>query len=272
MVQAPEIFDRVALLRHRQRARQDDLFLHQMAVEEVQDRLSMVNRSFTSTAVVTGFPNLWQKIFADPKLIPDSDALDLKPASCDLVIHAMCLHWANDPVGQIIQCRRALRPDGLFLAILLGGKTLHELRTVLAETETRTTGGLSPRVSPMAEIRDLGALLQRSGLALPVADSLSTVAHYRNLAHLMHDLREMGENNALSGRLRQPTRPAVFEQAEGLYRESFGTKDGGLPATFELICLTGWSPAETQAKPLRPGSAQARLADALNTTETKLHN
>lgn len=270
MDRTPQIFDQLALRRHRQRARSSDLFLHEMAVDEVQDRLSMVNRSFTSVAVVTGFPNLWRKVFTTPDIVSDSDTLDLAPAAHDLIVHAMCLHWANDPVGQIIQCRRALRPDGLFLAILLGGQTLHELRTVLAEAESKETGGLSPRVAPMAEIRDLGALLQRSGLALPVADGVTSVANYKNMTHLMHDLRGLGETNALSGRLRHPTRRTVFDKAESLYREAFETNDGTLPATFELICLTGWAPDASQPKALRPGSAQASLADALNTTETKL--
>lgn len=268
----PQLFDRSAVLQNRRRARRDDLFLQQLAVDEVQDRLSMVNRSFRSPAVVTGFPEIWQDRFSDATVIQDADTLDLAPDAHDLVIHAMCLHWSNDPVGQIIQCRRALHPDGLFLAVLLGGQTLHELRSVLAEAESRETGGLSPRIAPMAEIRDLGVLLQRSGLALPVADTQTSVARYRDLFHLMHDLRGMGETNALAGRLRRPTRRAVFARAADLYATSFAADDGTLLATFETICLTGWAPADSQQKPLRPGSAAARLADALKTTETKLRD
>lgn len=270
MTQAPQIFDRSALICHRQRARRDDLFLQQMAVDEVKDRLSMVNRTFTTPAVVTGFTAPWQAAMPAARLVADDDVLDLRAQAHDLVIHAMCLHWSNDPVGQIIQCRRALKPDGLFLAVLLGGQTLHELRAALAEAESRLTGGLSPRVAPMAEIRELGALLQRADLALPVADNVISVAQYRDLVHLMHDLRAMGEANALAGRLRHPTRRGVFQAAETLYRDRFGTPGGRLPASFELVCLTGWAPADSQPKPLRPGSAQARLADALQTSETKL--
>ncbi len=241
-----------------------------MAVDEVEDRLSLVNRTFTSIAVVTPFPNIWEPVFPDAKLLPDSDTLDLQKQKHDLVIHAMCLHWANDPVGQLIQCRHALQNDGLFLGILLGGETLGEMRTVLAEAESRTTGGLSPRVVPMAEIRELGGLLQRTGLALPVADNLVTTAHYRDLYHLMHDLRDMGETNSLTARLRRPTRRSVFEMANSLYKTHYGTPDGRISASFELVCLTGWAPDESQPKPLRPGSASARLAEALKTPEIKL--
>jgi len=186
------------------------------------------------------------------------------------VIHAMCLHWANDPVGQLIQCRRALQKDGLMLVLMLGGQTLHQLRSAIAEAETTLTGGLSPRVAPMGEIRDLGALLQRAGLALPVADLVPLTAQYRDLTHLMHDLRDMGEANALAQRQKHPTSRLLFEMADHLYREHFATDTGRLPATFELVCLTGWSPSETQQKPMRPGSARTRLADALKVPETKL--
>ncbi|MDU9004265.1 methyltransferase domain-containing protein [Sedimentitalea todarodis] len=270
MTHVPRIFDRNALLRHRSRARADDLFLQQLAVDEIKDRLSMVNRTFNSLAVVTAFPDFWQDHFPDATLELDNDTLDLEAGRYDLVVHAMCLHWSNDPVGQIIQCRRALIPDGLFLGVLLGGRTLHELRSALTDAESRASGGLSPRISPMAEIREVGALLQRAGLSLPVADGHASIARYRDLGHLMHDLRDMGETNALTSRLRRPTRRAVFEMAQAFYRERYATSGGYLPATFEMICLTGWSPDDSQPKPLRPGSAQARLADALMTRETKL--
>ena len=188
----------------------------------------------------------------------------------DLIVHAMCLHWANDPVGQLIQCRRTLRPDGLFLGILLGGETLSELRMALAQAETRETGGLSPRIAPMAEIRDLGALLQRAGFALPVTDLVPLTAAYRDLTHLMHDLRAMAETNALSARLRRATRRSVFRTAQTIYAAMHATPEGRLTATFELVCLTGWAPDESQPKPLRPGSAKSRLADALATKENPL--
>lgn len=270
MTSAPPLFDRAALTAHRARARNACLFLHAAALDEVQDRLSLVNRTFTAPAIVTPFPEIWAPVFPTARIVADDDTLGLAPGRFDLVIHAMCLHWAADPVGQLIQCRRALREDGFLLALLLGGQTLHRLRTVLAQAEVEVTGGLSPRIAPMGEIRDLGALLQRAGLALPVADSLQLTAQYRDLPHLMHDLRGMGETNALTARLRRPTRRAVFARAAELYAEHFATPEGRLPATFELVCLTGWAPSDSQPKPLRPGSAQARLADALNTSETRL--
>lgn len=266
----PELFDRDALRLHRARARQDALFLHLAAQEEVQDRLSMVNKSLTKPAIITPFPEIWRPVFPDAQIVDDSDVLALEPGSFDLVIHAMALHWANDPVGQLIQSRRALQPDGLFLGVLLGGGTLNELRSSLGQAETEVTGGLSPRIAPMSEIRDLGALLQRAGLALPVADTVPLTAEYRDLRHLLRDLRDMGETNAMTKRLRRPTGKAVFNRAEELYRTHFATDSGRLRATFELACLTGWAPDESQQKPLRPGSAQARLADALKTSEVPL--
>ncbi|MCE8526442.1 methyltransferase domain-containing protein [Ruegeria pomeroyi] len=266
----PALVDRVALAARRARMRDAALFLHRAALDEVQDRLSLVNRTFTDMSVVTPAPALWAEHFPTARIVAEGEVLDLAPQSCDLVVHAMALHWANDPVGQLIQCRRALRPDGLLLAVCFGGQTLHQLRASLAEAESLVTGGISPRVAPMAEIRDLGALLQRAGLALPVADSLTLTAEYRDLPHLMRDLREMGEANALSARLRHPTRRAVFTRAEDIYSAHFATSENRLPATFELICLTGWAPDESQPKPLRPGSASARLAAALGTSETTL--
>ena len=270
MTSSPPLFDRAALTAHRARARAEDLFLHQATVDEVHDRLSMVNKAFTDPAIVSPFPNVWAADFPQAKIVADDDILDLTEGTHDLIIHGMCLHWSNDPVGQLIQCRRALREDGLLLAILLGGQTLAELRAVLSQAETAVTGGLSPRVAPMAEIRDLGALLQRAGMALPVADNVELSATYRNAMHLLRDLRNMGETNAMQARLRSPTRRDVFVQASSLYDQHFPAKNGGIRATFDLVCLTGWSPSDSQPKPLRPGSAQARLADALKTTENKL--
>lgn len=269
MTQIP-LFDRAALAAHRKRMRPDAMFLHELAIEEVQDRLSLVNRVFTSPAIVTPFAGIWDDVLPDAELVADDDVLAFEPQSHDVIVHAMSLHWANDPVGQLIQCKRALKEDGLLLVVLLGGQTLFELRTVLAEAETVLRGGLSPRVAPMGELRELGALLQRAGLALPVADLVPMQAEYRDLAHLMSDLRSMGETNAMSGRLKRPTSRHFFELADSLYRTHFATDEGRLSATFELICLTGWSPSESQPKPLRPGSAAARLADALNVDETKL--
>ncbi|MGB1207700.1 MAG: methyltransferase domain-containing protein, partial [Paracoccaceae bacterium] len=200
MTSTPTLTDRTALMRYRARAQTEALFLHHTARDEVEDRLTLVNRAFTHAAVVTPFAQVWDGFEAH--VVGDGDLLELEPGAHDLVIHAMGLHWANDPLGQIIQCLRALRPDGLFLAVMLGGQTLHELRAALAEAEIQATGGISPRVAPMGEIRDLGALLQRAGLALPVADSLPLTASYASPLHLMHELRAMGEANALAGRLR----------------------------------------------------------------------
>ncbi len=267
---ASSLFDRQTLLRRRARVRDEALFLHRAAIDEVKDRLSMVNRSFTAPAIVTPFPQIWQGILPDARIVADEETLTLTPGAHDLVIHAMALHWANDPVGQLIQCHRALRPDGLLLAICLGGETLHQLRAALGQAEIEVTGGLSPRIAPMAELRDLGALLQRAGLALPVADAVPLTAEYRDLTHLMQDLRAMGETNVLTDRLKSPTRRQVFVRAQQIYADHFATPEGRLPAIFDLICLTGWSPDASQPQPLRPGSAKMRLADALGTDEGKL--
>ncbi|GGH55198.1 SAM-dependent methyltransferase [Frigidibacter albus] len=261
----PPLTDRKALALHRARAvaRGADLFLHEDAADEIQQRLSEVNRTFTAPAIVTGFPEFWRDVLPGARVVPDDDRLDLVDGAHDLVIHAMCLHWANDPVGQIVQCRRALAPDGLFLGVLFGGQTLAELRSAMAEAEVALTGGLSPRVLPMGEIRDLGGLLQRAGLALPVADAAVKTVHYRDLAHLIRDLRGMGETNALAARRPGPLPRPVLVRAAEVYAQSFPAPDGRIRASFETIFLTGWAPHEGQQKPLRPGSATHRLADAL---------
>mgnify|MGYP006283149233 CR=1 FL=1 len=271
MTDTPRLTDRTALSRNRARAaRAPSRFLQQAALEEVQFRLGMVNRTFTKPAVVTGDAAFWGAQYPQARAVLDDEVLALEQGAHDLVIHAMALHWANDPVGQLIQCRRALQPDGLFLAVLFGGDTLHELRAALASAESHLSGGLSPRVLPMGDIRDLGALLQRAGFALPVADSLSLGASYRDAFHLMRDVRAMGEGNALAHRLRRPTRPAVMQMAAELYAGAHAGADGRIPATFELIFLTGWAPDDSQPKPLRPGSATTRLADALGGVEKPL--
>jgi SAM-dependent methyltransferase len=262
--------DLTALARNRARAKPDALFLQRAAVDDVQDRLAMVNRRFTTPAIVTPYPKIWCDSVPDAAIIADTDTLALEPEHHDLIIHALCLHWSNDPVGQLIQCRRALKPDGLMIAILFGGQTLMELRAAMSEAEIAVTGGLSPRIVPMGEIRDLGGLLQRAGFALPVADSTQIMATYPSARHLMQDLRAMGEGNALAARLREPTRKAVFDNAVQFYARHFGDQNQRVPATFELVCLTGWAPDDSQPKPLRPGSAKQRLADALAVTETKL--
>ncbi len=266
----PHLTDRRALLRNRARAEPQALFLLEVAADEMQQRLIEVNRTFTDIAIVTGFPEFWATRYPDATIVPDDDTLALAAHSYDLILHTMCLHWANDPVGQLVQSRHALRPDGILLCTFLGGQTLHELRTSLAEAEAVVTGGLSPRVAPMGEIRDLGALLQRAGFAMPVADSTPLTASYANAFHLMHDLRKMGENNALAHRIKHVTRRNVLTEAATIYAANFRNADNRVDATFEIMTLTGWAPAETQPQPLRPGSAKIRLADALGTKETPL--
>ncbi|WP_108385742.1 methyltransferase domain-containing protein [Yoonia sediminilitoris] len=266
----PQLTDRTALARNRKRAQADALFLHDAVADEFHERLTEVNRTFTAIAIVTGFPAFWRQHYPDATIISDEDVLALEPGAYDLVLHAMALHWANDPVGQLVQCRHGLKKDGLLLCVFLGGQTLHELRASLAEAEAQVTGGLSPRIAPMGEIRDVGALLQRAGFAMPVADSTPMTASYVNAFHLMHDLRKMGENNALVGRIRHATRRNVLTEAACIYAENFRNADNRVDATFEMITLTGWAPSDDQPQPLRPGSATTRLAEALNATENPL--
>lgn len=273
MTAAPPLTDRKTLARNRARALalpDPAMFLQDEAIAEVQERLSSVNRTFTDVAVVSGFPALWQAAFPPARVIADDPVLDLAEASQDLVVHALALHWADDPVGQLVQCRRALRPDGLLVALFFGGRTLHELRAALAEAEAQVTGGLSPRILPMAEIREAGALLHRAGFALPVADTYTRAVSYRDAFHLMADLRAMGEGNALAARLRRTTSRAVFLRAAAIYAAHYPADDGRIAATFEVIGLTGWAPHDSQPKPLRPGSAAQRLADALQVPEHRL--
>jgi SAM-dependent methyltransferase len=268
----PELFD-TALLAHR-RARAARIggadFLHEAVALEVKERLAEVNRPFRDVAVIGPHADLWVGLLDLPgKVLPVADVpvLPLGQASLDLVIHALALHWANDPVGQLVQARRALRSDGLFLAALFGGETLTELRASLAEAEAEALGGISPRVAPMGEIRDLGALLQRADLALPVADSQRFNVTYATPLALMRDLRAMGETNVMMDRLRRPMRREMLARVCARYAERFGLPDGRVSATFEVIFLTGWAPAPDQPRPLRPGSAMARLADALGTSD-----
>lgn len=270
-IRPPALTDRAALARFRDRARRNPAwFLHEDAADEVQERLTEVNRRFTAPAVVTPFPEVWAGRLPGARLIADTEVLDLEVGAHDLVIHALALHWADDPLGQIIQCARALQPDGLFIGVLFGGQSLHELRAVLAQAESDVTGGMAPRVLPMGEIRDLGTLLQRAGLALPVADASVRRVLYRDLPHLVRDLRAMGEVNALAGRHRAPMPRAVLGRAAQLYAETFADAEGRLPATVETLFLTGWAPSDTQPKPLRPGTAAQRLADVLGVAETRL--
>ncbi|CTQ32630.1 SAM-dependent methyltransferase [Jannaschia rubra] len=262
----PPLTDRTALGLHRARADGSAWFLQEAAIDEVQERLKDVNRRFTRPAVVSAHPDLWQDALPGATLVPEGEVLDLSPGAHDLIVHAMCLHWADDPVGQLIQCRRALVEDGLLLVATPGGETLTELRAALGQAEAEVTGGLSPRVAPMGEIRDLGGLLGRAGLALPVADVTTLDVRYRDLRHLVRDLRAMGETNALAARHRRTPPRDLFARAARIYADAFPDGDG-IRATFQTVFLTGWAPSETQPKPLRPGSAQVRLADALGVPE-----
>lgn len=268
MTQTPRLTDRKALELHRARAMQrPEFFLLNEAAADLEERLAEVKKPFTKTAIVGGLHQPFEAILPGCVSVMDDEALSLGRSEYDLVVHAMALHWADDPVGQLVQSRLALKPDGLFIAVFFGGQSLHELRTALAQAEAKVSGGLSPRVLPMGDLRDLGGLLQRAGFALPVADNRTLKVRYKNLADLARDLRGMGETNALSNRHRSPANRRLFAEAEQQYRTHFSDDEGYLIATFELVFLTGWAPDESQPKPLRPGSATKRLSEALGTKE-----
>ncbi|HWK47134.1 MAG TPA: methyltransferase domain-containing protein [Stellaceae bacterium] len=200
-------------------------------------------------------------------VVAEEEALPFKPASIDLVLSTLGLHWTNDLPGALLQIRQILRPDGLLLAGMLGGETLHELRAALLEAELAEESGASPRISPFADLRDAGALLQRAGLALPVVDADTITVTYPDALALMRDLRGMGETNAGRHRRRSFTRRATLLRAAAIYAERFAGPDGRIPASFQILFLTGWAPAPSQPKALRPGSATARLADVLGAPE-----
>ncbi len=269
MVSPSPLFNTQARTAFRARAKARGVadFIHHEAALQLHERLQDVNKSFTKSAFVGWLPEVWQG-FGPDIAVPDDETLALPEAAFDLVVHGLCLHSANDPVGQLVQMRRALKPDGLMLAALFGGETLHELRHALAQAEAAVEGGLSPRVAPMGDVRDLGGLLQRAGLALPVADATTLTVTYETPLHLMRDLRAMGESNAMTER-RGSLRRETLAKALEIYQAEFALPDGRIPATFEIIFLTGWAPSATQPKPLRPGSATARLAEALGTKEYK---
>jgi SAM-dependent methyltransferase len=202
-----------------------------------------------------------------PALAADEERLPFAPGRFDLIVSNLSLHWVNDLPGALIQIRQALKPDGLFLAAMLGGETLFELRRAFMEAELEITSGISPRVSPMAELRDGGSLMQRAGFALPVVDSESFTATYSDPFALMTELRGMGEANAVLSRTRTPLKRVLLAEMARRYVELFAEPDGRIPATFQVIHLTGWAPDEAQQKPLRPGAAKTRLADALGASE-----
>ena len=265
------LVDRTALKMNRNRAiDRGGYFLHELAILEVKDRLSSINRNFQSIAIVTGLPTPWHKAFPLATIIEDNENLNLKRGKYDLIVHGMALHWANDPVGQLIQLRLALKDDGLMIAVCLGGTTLNELRDVLIEAETTLSGGIHPRFMPLAEIRDLGSLMQRAGFALPVADSSITECLYKGFYALLHDLLAMADTNVLINRTKNFTKRGVFRLACELYQRKFSRPNDMVSATYEHIYLTGWAPDPSQQKPLMPGTAKMRLADALRSKETSL--
>ena len=267
------LFDR-ALLRARQ-TRADKqgaaTFLLDRISADLADRLAVVTRDFTD-AVDLGTPGQGLRAAVSQRIaglrridLPDDDAaaLTLAPGSIDLAVSALALQFVNDLPGTLAQVRRALRPDGLLLAAMIGGDTLTELRQSFAAAEAEIEGGVSPRVAPFADLRDVGALLQRAGFALPVTDVDRIVVRYDSAFALMQDLRAMGATNVLVERRRKPTRRATVVRMAERYAERFADPDGRIRATFEVIWLSGWSPHESQQKPLKPGSAKASLAEAV---------
>jgi SAM-dependent methyltransferase len=264
----PKLFDHQTLAKRRNRTDGTAWFIHDHAIDTIHERLSEVNRQFTKVAIVGSRAKEWSDAFGfSATCVMDHDTLDLEESSFDLIIHAMGLHWSNDPIGQLVQMQRALKPDGLMIAAFFGGQTLAELRIAFAQAEVSVMGGISPRVAPMGEIRDLGGLLQRAGLALPVADTLSLPVSYESPIRLMHDLRAMGETNIISARLKSFMPKRLLAEVIDQYHNNFADTDTRIKATFELVFLTGWAPSASQQKALAPGSAQVRLADALGTLE-----
>lgn len=291
MAETPRIFDRALLRRRRLRALRGqpvDFLLRHVAAE-LAERLSIVKRKFALAAdigtpggvlramvrsrglaqAIVGIDPLAQVLCdREPLLVAaDEEELPFADASLDLAVSALALHAVNDLPGTLAQIRRALKPDGLFLAALLGGETLTELRQSFAAAESEIEGGVSPRVAPFADVRELGALLQRAGLALPVADTDRLTVRYATPFDLMRDLRGMGATNALVERRRTPLKRATLQRMAEIYAERFSDPDGRVRASFDIVWLSGWAPHESQQQPLRPGSAKARLADALKTVE-----
>jgi SAM-dependent methyltransferase len=272
---SPTIFDRALLRARQQRARASgaETFLLDRVVGELAERLSAVLRQFERAADIGTPTDVLRRVLAgkagsiDHIEIGDDETLAVTPASLNLAVSALALQFVNDLPGVLVQIRRALKPDGLFLAALVGGESLVELRQSFAQAESEIEGGLSPRVAPFADLRDLGGLLQRAGFALPVIDSERLTVRYDTVFDLMHDLRRMGATNALAERRRTLLRRKTLLRMAEIYAERFADPDKRLRATFEIVWLSGWAPDPSQQKPLKPGSAKARLADALNVTE-----
>jgi NADH dehydrogenase [ubiquinone] 1 alpha subcomplex assembly factor 5 len=291
------VFDRQAVRRHRDRAAgafDGADFLFREAAERLLDRLQDVTRTFDlglnlgcrtgKLGVTTPSAKVGRWIQSDlspamaqqavqshvPTFAADEEVLPIADNCLDLVVSNLSLHWTNDLPGALVQIRRALKPDGLLLANVFGGETLKELRACLIEAESDVTGGVSPRVSPFVDVRDAGSLMNRAGFALPVVDADAIAVTYTDPLKLMADLRAMGETNAVRERSRKFLRRDVLARALDLYRQKFSDARGRVVATFQIVTMTGWAPHASQQKALRPGSAKARLADALATTETAL--
>ncbi|MDD9901751.1 MAG: methyltransferase domain-containing protein [Alphaproteobacteria bacterium] len=283
MPAAPQVFDRHIWCQRRSRAArqggQHDFLFREVAAR-LGARLDIVKKDFprvlelgTATGamaeVLSGRAGTIDVVRADyvdganVDVVLESETLDFSPQSFDAVISCLDLHWINDLPGVLAQVHRILKPDGLFLAALLGGETLHELRTAFLQAEMNATGGGSLRVSPFADVRDIGGLLQRAGLALPVADTEKIVVDYSDPLRLMKDLRGMGAANVAAARLKHMSRRDVVFGAAKAYQEMFGDDAGRIPATFEVIYAIGWVPHESQQKPLMRGSGTVSLADVL---------
>ena len=295
MTAPPSLFDRPLHRRRLDRAAANFSaagFLKARAAQDVVERLEAIMRSFpravdlgardgafrralaqSDAAPRVGFlieTDLSRTMLADragPRAQMDEERLAFADQSLDLVVSALALHWVNDVPGALIQIRRALKPDGLFLGAMLGGATLTELRQALTAAEAELTDGAGLRVSPFADTFDAAALLQRAGFALPVADIDRVRVRYAHPLKLIADLKAMGETNALVERARRPLSRRVLARACEIYAERFSEPDGRVVATFDIITLTGWAPHPDQQKPLRPGSAKMRLADALGASE-----
>jgi SAM-dependent methyltransferase len=268
---APVLFDR-ALLQVRQRRALRlgaATFLLDRVIEDMEDRLAAVKREFTKAADIwtpgegfvshAGFTSFAHVALEDSP----QEILSLAPESLDLAVSALVLQFVNDLPGVLAQIRRALKPDGLLLAAMVGGDTLTELRQSFAAAEAECEGGVSPRVAPFADLRDVGSLLQRAGLALPVTDVDRVVVRYDSAFALMQDLRRMGATNILVERRRAPTRRTTMLRMAQIYGERFADADGRIRATFDVIWLSGWAPHESQQRPLKPGSARASLEEAV---------
>ena len=289
MAESPLIFDRALLRQRRRRAAVlgPATFLLDRLADDLADRLAAVLRRFERAAdlgtpgdavraAIARLGSIGKIVAADtlpevsrmaPVVVADEEALPFGAEKLDLVVSALALQFVNDLPGTLVQIRRALKPDGLFLGALLGGDTLTELRQSFAVAESEIEGGVSPRVAPFADLRDLGALLQRAGFALPVTDVDRLTVRYETVFALMHDLRRMGATNNLLARRRTPLKRATLFRMAEIYGERFADADGRVRATFEIVWLSGWAPHPDQQQPLRPGSAKERLADALGTRE-----